>query len=105
MVSPEKFAVTVCTPRAEGENDTDADPAALVVPVRVAKLEPDKANDTVAPATAAVGALVRESVVLSDSELPTRALAGAVNMERDVAACAIVSDIVAVSATTGITPV
>src|SRR6187200_651237 len=97
--------MTVWTPRAEGENDTDAAPAAFVVPVCVAGPGPDKANDTFAPATAPGGSLVRERVVLTDSGLPTSAVAGAINMERDVAACAIVSDIVAVSATTGITPV
>ena len=104
MASPEKWAVTVCTPRAVGEIDTDAVPAASVVPGCVAVPGPDKPNDTTAPATAPLGALVRERVVLTDSELPTSAVAGAVNVERDVAARAIVSEVVAVSATAGIEP-
>ena len=102
---PTKVALTVWTPRTAIGNDTDANPAASVVPVSVCDSAPDIMKTTAVPAMAPVGALVRESVVLTVSELPISAVDGAANADRDVAACAIVADVVAVSAITGTAPV
>src|SRR6266478_4337467 len=96
-----KLAVTVCAPRVAIGNDTDANPAASVVPVSVCDSTPDIVNTTAAPAMAPVGALVRVSVVLTVSEAPTSAVDGTVNADRDVAVCAIVTDVAAVSAIAG----
>src|SRR4029450_13333531 len=105
MVLPIKLALTVWMPRAASGNDTDANPAASVVPVSVCDSAPDIVNTTAAPAMAPVGALVRGSVVLTVSEWPAGAADGACNAARDVVACAIVADVAAVSAITGTTPV
>src|SRR5262245_55444544 len=91
-------------PRAAIGNDTDANPAEFVIPMSVSDSAPDIVNVTAAPATGPVGALLRESVVLTVNESPTSDVDGAVNGVRNVLACTIVSDVVAVSATTGIEP-
>ena len=104
---PAKLALTVYAPRAFGVNDTDTLPEASVVPVSV--VCPDdgsvKVNMTDAPETAPVGALVRESVVLTLNGLPTRAVAGAVSGASAVDAELTVTGAEAVSAITGKAPV
>src|SRR6478735_10353536 len=88
-------------PRIAGENDADANPAAFVGPLSVCDSGPDKVNATDAPPMGATGALVRASVVLADSRLPTIPVDGTVNAARDVLACAMITDVVANSAMTG----